>query len=182
MIEQKICPVNERPCRCDELSCELMKRVSKIFRKLSSNFDHEKLTTLSMLEKLGVTENISLNDIGAIIEGWRWKIGESCFSEAEVKTIYEKGLERGRAERQDSKLEFVDIDGQPRWYDIALFIRDNVGQLSPGWETDFANDIPSKVFNRSPSPKQAKWILKLFIQLGGRCEPAVLQAAYLRAQ
>ena len=86
-------------------------------------------------------------------------------------------IAKGRAEQQDNNLEFYDSDGRPRWYDMAVYCQRNAGQLRSQWEKDFIADIAGKVLGRVPSPKQARCILKIFVKLGGDCDPKI-QAAY----
>jgi hypothetical protein len=186
-MTERTCPVNARPCRCDAAAadtklhpCMLVKRIGKLIRLLGSDYDGEMMSAVQALKRFCATENVSLNDIALLVEGCNGKIEERRYSESDAEMIFAKGMERGRTEQQDTKLEFFDIDGQPRWYDITLFNRNNVGQLRNDWEIEFTNDIVGKMFAGRPSPKQAKHILKIFLKLGGHCDPAI-QATYLFA-
>jgi hypothetical protein len=100
-------------------------------------------------------------------------------SDADAKAIFERGIAKGRAEQQESNLEFYDGDGRPRWYDMAVYCQRNAGRLRSQWEKDFIADIAGKVLGSVPSPKQARCILKIFIKLGGDCDPKI-QAAYFQ--
>jgi hypothetical protein len=96
---------------------------------------------------------------------------EQKYSEADAEIIFERGKEAGRAESSSKELEYFDIDGNPRWYEITVFNRDNVEQLRNAWMKEFTVDIIDKVLGREPTPKQARWILRIFVKLGGTCSP-----------
>jgi len=62
---------------------------------------------------------------------------------------------------------FHDSDGQPRWNAIALFCQNNHQRLRPS-EQGFIDDMAGKTMWREPTEKQAKWLLSIFLRLGGR--------------
>jgi hypothetical protein len=153
------------------------KRIAKLFRSLSSDFDGEVLGAVAAMKRLFAAEGLSFHDIATVIESCNGEIEERKYSDADAKAIFERGMAKGRAEQQESNLEFYDDDGRPRWYDMAVYCQRNAGQLRSQWEKDFIADIAGKVLGRVPSPKQARCILKIFVKLGGDCDPKI-QAAY----
>jgi hypothetical protein len=155
------------------------KRIAKLFRSLSSDFDGEVLGAVAAMKRLFAAEGLSFHDIATVIESCNGEIDERKYSDADAKIIFERGVAKGLAEQQDINLEFFDCDGRPRWYEMAVFCQRNVGQLCSPWERDFVADIAGKMLERTPSPKQARCILKIFVKLGGYCDPK-LQAAYFQ--
>lgn len=153
------------------------KRIATMFRLLNSNFDGEVLGAVAAMKRLFAAEGLSFHDVATVIESCNGEIEERKYSDADAKAIYERGKEEGRAEQQGNDLEFFDIDGNPRFYDITVFNRDNVGRLRSAWEKEFTNDIVGKVLGNPPSRKQAQCILKIYVKLGGHCDPKI-QARY----
>ena len=153
------------------------KRIAKLFRSLSSDFDGEVLGAVAAMKRLFKIEGLSFHDIATVIENCDGMIEEKKYSDADAKVIFERGLAKGRAEQQDNNLEFFDGDGRPRWYDIAVHCQRNAARLRSQWEKEFVADIAGKVLGAEPSLKQARCILKIFVKLGGQCDPGV-QARY----
>jgi hypothetical protein len=108
-----------------------------------------------------------------VIENCNGEIEERRYSDADAKIIYErgmeKGLEKGRAERQ-APPEFYDEAGLPRWNEIALFCQRNEARLD-SWQRTFVSDMAGKTLLREPTEKQAKHLLAIFIKLGGHYDP-----------
>ena len=149
------------------------KRIAKLFRSLSSDFDGEVLGAVAAMKRLFAAEGLSFHDIATVIESCNGEIEDRKYSDADAKTIFERGIAKGRAEQQDINLEFSDGDGRPRWYDMAVYCQRNAGQLRSPWEKKFVADIAGKVLGTAPSPKQARCILKIFVKLGGYCDPKI---------
>jgi hypothetical protein len=149
------------------------KRIAKLFRLLSSDFDGEALAALSKMKQLFATEGLSFNDLAVVIESCNGEIEERKYSDADAKVIFERGVEKGRTEAGQKDLEFFDAGGEPRWYDMAVFLQQHVDRLRPGFEKEFATDIAAKMLDYTPSPKQARIILKLFVKLGGVCDAKI---------
>jgi hypothetical protein len=154
-------------------------KIAKLFRSLSSDFDGEVLSVVAAMKRLFAAEGLSFHDIATVIESCNGEIEDRKWSDADAKAIFERGIAKGRAEQQSSNpdLEFFDCDGRPRWYEMAVFCQRNVGRLRSAWEKEFAGDIAGKVLGKEPSHKQAQCILRIFVKLGGYCDPKV-QAAY----
>ena len=153
------------------------KRIAKLFRLLGSSFEGEAHNALRKMKGLLKTEGLTFSDIAQVIESCNGEIEEKKYSDADAEIIYRRGVEKGRGERHEDELEFFDSFGQPRWYDIAVFCRDRVDRLRGEWEKQFAADMPGKMLEHEPSPKQARCILRIFVKLGGRCDPSI-KAAY----
>jgi hypothetical protein len=179
-MTDRICPLNQRPCHCDANAadkkfhpCMLAKRVSKLVRLMGSNFEGEAMAAVTGLRRLLASEGL-FNDLATLIENCDGQIEEKKYSDADAENIFNRGINRGRAEeaqRRELPPEFYDTDGQPRWNEIALFCLKHVAQLRNDWERDFVTDMAGKTLWRQPSPKQAKHLLAIFIRLGGVYEP-----------
>jgi hypothetical protein len=124
------------------------KRIAKLFRLLTSDFDGEVLSAARRMKQQLVAEGLSLNDIATVIENANGEIEERKYSDSDAEIIFAKGVEKGRAEearKQEVPPEFYDIDGRPRWYEIAMYCQQKRTQLRGEWERNFANDMPSKI-------------------------------------
>ncbi len=98
------------------------KRIAKLFRSLSSDFDGEVLGAVAAMKRLFAAEGLSFHDIATVIESCNGEIEDRKYSDADAKAIFERGMAKGRAEQQDNNLEFFDGDGRPRWYDMAVYL------------------------------------------------------------
>lgn len=165
------CQLTREACRrvppCEpHLPCWLAQRFAKLLSQLSEPSSvHAAVTALnSML----AAEKLNFSDIANVLE-------EQRYSVEDMQHALNKGKELASRElgSRDPELEFFDIDNRPRWYEIAVFNRDNIARLRRDWEKEFTIDIVDKVMAREPSPKQAQWILKIFVNLGGYCDPKV---------
>jgi hypothetical protein len=106
-----------------------------------------------------------------VIENCNGEIEEKKWSDADAEIIFSRGVEKGRTEearKHEAPPEFYDTDGQPRWNEIALFCQNNIARLRNDWERTFINDMAGKTLLRRPSEKQAKYLLAIFVKLGGR--------------
>jgi hypothetical protein len=155
------------------------KKITRLFRMLSSPYDGEAHNALTKLKRLLETERLTFNDIAVLIENHGGEIEEKKYSDADADIIFLRGVEKGRAEEQRKQAappEFYDVDGGPLWIEIAQFCQQNIGRLHDNWERTFINDMAGKVLLREPSEKQAKHLLAIFVKLGG---PYARQAAHL---
>jgi hypothetical protein len=147
------------------------KRIAKLFRLLNSSHDGEVVAAVTAMKRLFVSEGLSFNDLATVIESCNGEIEERKYSDSDAEIIFARGVEKGRAEesqKQKAPPEFYDADGNPRWYEIAVFCRDHSqsNKLSD-WEREFVTDMPSKMLRYEPSPKQAKYLIAIFVKLGG---------------
>jgi hypothetical protein len=151
------------------------KRIAKLFRLLASDFDGEVLNAARRMKQRLGSEGLSFNDIATVIENANGEIEERKYSDTDAEIIFAKGVEKGRAEearKQTAPPEFYDADGQPRWYEIAVYCQQNSTQLRDEWERNFANDIPPKIIKYGrPTEKQIPHLLAIFVKLGGYYDP-----------
>jgi hypothetical protein len=148
------------------------KRIAKLIRLLASDFDGEVLNAVRRMKQQLVTDGLSFNDIATIIESANGEIAERKYSDGDAEIIFRRGVAKGRAEETrnrppDHPPEFYDTDGQPRWNAMAMFCQENHKRLRPG-EQEFVDDMAGNTMWRQPTAKQAKWLLSIFIRLGGR--------------
>jgi len=155
------------------LSEPFAKKIAKLIRLLSSDFEGEILNVVARIKQVLAAGGMSFHDIATVIENCDGEVEERKWSDSDAKAIYERGKEKGVGERQEDGLEFYDADAQPRWYEIAVFNQRNVDRLLGSWEKDFSNDMPSRMLWNTPSHKQAQQMLRIFVKLGGYCDPKV---------
>jgi hypothetical protein len=146
------------------------KRIATLFRMLSSDFEGEVLNAVAAMKRLFAAEGLAFNDIATVIESCNGEIEELKYSDSDAEIIFARGVEKGRAEQvrvQERPPEFYDADGHPRWNAIALFCQKNHQRLRPA-EQGFVDDMAGNTLWREPSEKQARWLLSIFLRLGGR--------------
>jgi len=132
---------------------------------------------VTAMNNMLAAERLSFSDLANVLE-------EQRYSAVDMQHALNKGKEIASREvgnqQQNGALEFFDGDGEPRWYEIAVFCRDNVEKLRSDREKEFVNDMPGKVLSfGQPTSAQAKWLLSVFVKLGGRCA-ANIQARYFQ--
>jgi hypothetical protein len=145
-------------------------KVGKLFRLLASDFDGEVLNAARRMKRLLGAKGLSLSDIATVIESCNGEIEERKYSDSDAEIIFARGVEKGRGEearKREAPPEFYDADGRPRWNEIALFCRKHSARLSSDWERQFVSDMAGKTLWREPSEKQAKYLLGIFVKLGG---------------
>jgi hypothetical protein len=90
----------------------------------------------------------------------------------EARLIYEEGKKKGLVEekRKQQETEYFDIDGEPRWYEIACYCEQNSNSDKlTDWEREFISDMPSKMIKYGrPTEKQERFLIAIFVKLGGR--------------
>ena len=153
----------------------IAKRVAKLFRLLASDFDGEVLNAARKMKQQLIAEGVSFNDIATVIENANGEIEERKYSDADAEIIFAKGVEKGRTEearKQQVAPEFYDADGQPCWYEVAVFCQQNSARLRSEWERNFATDIAGRIVKfGEPTEKQIPHLLAIFVKLGGRYDP-----------
>jgi hypothetical protein len=148
------------------------KRIATLFRLLGSNFEGEVLGAVSAMKRLFAAERLTFHDIASVIESCNGEIEELKYSDADAKAFFERGVEKGREEavrnsHQIVPADYYDADGQPHWNAIALFCQQHHDRLRPA-EVQFVDDMAGSTMWRAPSEKQGKWLLTIFLRLGGR--------------
>jgi len=141
----------------------IAKRIAKLLRLLASPHNGERANAVTMMQRTLAAERLSFNDIAIVIENHQGEIEERKYSDA--------GVEKGRKQeirKEQAPPEFYDVEGQPRWQEIALFCQNNIARLRSEWERTFINDMAGNTLWRDPTPKQAKHLLAIFVKLGGK--------------
>lgn len=143
------------------------KRLAKLFRLLGSDFDGEVLNAARRMRQQLTAEGLNFNDVAIVIENASGEIEKLKYSDDDAKKIYEQGLAEGRAAGVREPPEFYDEDGEPRWHEMALFCQRNAPRLKEN-ELTFIDDIAARTLWHEPTEKQSRWLLSIFIRLGGR--------------
>jgi hypothetical protein len=173
-----VCPLNKRPCRCDPAAidrkfqpCALAKRIGTLIRLMGSDFEGEATGAVAGLRRLLPGEGLTFGDIAIAIENCNGEIEQLKYSDTDAEAIYtrgvEKGREKGRAEAEVGPAEYFESDGTPKWPEIAMFCQ-RKGERLHETERDFVDDMAGSTMWRIPTEKQGKWLLSIFIKLGGR--------------
>jgi hypothetical protein len=150
----------------------IAKKIARLFRLLGSDQDGEVLASVAAMKRLFAAERLSFHDIATVIENCNGEIEELKYSDTDVAIIFARGVETGREEESRKKEQIVptdyyDADGQPRWNAIALFCQKNDDRLRPT-EQKFIDDMVANTMWRQPTEKQGRWLLTIFLRLGGR--------------
>jgi hypothetical protein len=144
------------------------KRLATLVRLiLGSSFEGEVQASIAAAKRLLASESLSPNDLGTVIENANGEIEALKYSDSDADKIYKQGLAEGRAEGVRESPEFYDENGEPRWHEVAMFCQQNAPRLR-GNEQEFIDDMAGRTMWREPTEKQAKWLLSIFIRLGGR--------------
>jgi hypothetical protein len=148
------------------------KRIANLFRLLSSQFDGEVLGAVAAMRRLFQAEKLTFHDIASVIESCNGEIDEKKFSEADAQVIFERAFAMGRAEeavkqQRFAPADYYDADRQPRWDAIARFCQRKSERLRPS-EQKFVDDMAGNTLWRTPTEKQARWLMTIFLRLGGR--------------
>lgn len=107
------------------------KRIARLFRMFGSPFEGEAHNALRVMKNLLEAEGLTFNDVAVLIENASGEIRQLKYSDDDAQTIFERGLEKGLAEaerRRELPPEFYNVDGTPRWYEIAEFCLKNSTQ------------------------------------------------------
>src|SRR6516165_6827596 len=114
-----------------------IERIADLFRLLESDFEGEVLGAVGAMKRLFQSEGLSFADIATVIANHQGEIEEKKYSDTNAEIIFQKGMAKGREEevrKQAAPPEFFDVDGQPRWYEIAVFCQQNSTKLRSEWE------------------------------------------------
>jgi hypothetical protein len=146
------------------------RRISKLFRRLSSDFEGEQLATLAALKRLLVSEGLSFSDVAMLIENGDPELAERKYTDGDAQQIFARGVEKGRAENRGVGLsaDYFDKDGEPRWAEMVKFCVANPALLSlkPN-EQEFVEELQVKLQWRAPSRAMGGFLLSIFWKLGG---------------
>jgi len=157
-----------------DLNESTAKRIAKLIRLISSEHEGEWSNAVRKLKLVLQNEGLTFNDLAAVIENCDGAIEERKYSDADAEIIFARGVEKGQEEesrKRQAPPEFYDLDGYPRWNEIALFCQKNTTRLRGDWERTFVNDMAGRTVWREPTEKQAKHLLAIFVRLGGYYDP-----------
>ena len=144
------------------------KRLGTMIAKIiGSDFDAEAMVARHAVRRLLASEGLSPNDVATVIENASGEIEKLKYSDDDAKKIYEQGLAEGHAAGVREPPEFYDEDGEPRWHEMALFCQRNAPRLKEN-ELTFIDDMAGRTLWHEPTEKQSRWLLSIFIRLGGR--------------
>jgi hypothetical protein len=152
------------------LSAKTATKIAQLFRMLSSPYENEAHNALRMMTRTLAAEGLSFNDVATVFDNAAGEIDGKLFSESDAKKIFERGLEKRRAEqarKQASPSDYYGEDGEPLWPEIAQFCHNSVDRLHSEWERTFIEDMSDKVYRYVLSEKQMKKLFAIFIKLGG---------------
>jgi hypothetical protein len=170
------CPFNNRACRCDPKAekrelrpCMLANRVSKFVRMFGSG-EYEADNALRKLRQLSLAEGLDFNDLAIVIENCEGILEEKKFSGIEMQWSFGQGVEKGRAEEARKRpphesTDYFDADGRPQNHAIAVYCQRHYQHLNDKTR-EFVDDMTGKTMWRALSPKQEKWLISIFRQLG----------------
>ena len=135
-------------------------KLAKLIRMLSSSNDGEVMAAVRAIQK-------TLNGAGADIHDLAARVkGGGKLSEAEMRKIYEAGVEAGKNDAAVDK-GFNSVDGLISWHDMAIYCAGHGGRLAPR-EQQFIEDMVRWTARREPSEKQGKWLHAIYVRLGRR--------------
>jgi hypothetical protein len=178
-MTERVCLLNNRVCCCDPEAtdeearpCALSRRIGKLVRRMGSNFEGEVIAAATALRRVQEAEGFTFNVLANVIES----IEERKYSDKDAKIIFMRGEEKGRREESDKQQappEFYDVDGSPRWYEIAVFCKDNKDRLRSEWERNFVTDdfIGGIIKFGKPTERQVPYLMGIFVKLGGYFDP-----------
>jgi hypothetical protein len=147
----------------------IAKRVGKLVRMFGSPFENERHVALTKLRALLEEDGLTFNDIATVIENANGEIEQLKYSDTDAEIIYARGVEKGRAEQARKPAlaeDFYDENKHPRWNAMAMFCLERRERMRPQ-ELSFVEDMAGRTLSYSLSEKQGKWLLALFIRLGG---------------
>jgi hypothetical protein len=175
-----VCPLNKHSCKCDVSApkdskfypCMLAKRLGTLVRLLGSSFEDEALNSARALRRVLPDEGLTFGDLALLIENCDGRLEALRYSEVEAKAIFERGVERGKAQTNGSgnfSGQYLDGFGQPLWKEVAKFCHENPGfaGLKPN-EQDVVEQAPYRLtrFGKLTRPTEG-FLLSIFWKLGG---------------
>ena len=160
------------------LNGPVAKRIAKLFRSLSSDFDGEILGAVAAMK--------------TAIRGRRAKLPRHRHGDRELqRRNRESQLQRrrrqghfrawhskGRAEQQDINLEFYDGEGRPRSYDMAVFCQRNAGSSAARGKSSSPTSLARCSEVRRAQSRQGA-SSRFSSSWEGYCDPKI-QAAYFQ--
>jgi hypothetical protein len=173
-----VCPLNKRSCQCDPSApkdskfypCRLAKRLGTMIRLLGSNFEDEALNTARAMRRFLPERGLNFSDLALLIENCDGRLEALCYSEAEAKAIFERGIERGKTQANGRCFSdrYFDDDGEPRWLEMAKYCQSNPAKTSlKSNEQEFIDELSAKLRWRTPTRPMSGFLLSIFWKLRG---------------
>jgi hypothetical protein len=150
----------------------LAKQIADRFRRLGSDFEGERNNAATALWRLLNANRISFNDLAVLIENHTGEIEELKYSDADAAVFFQKGVEKGQAEARESGAGGFWNGSEPQWAKITQWCQARSLRLRPK-EQEFIDDMAGRTQFREPTPKQAQWLISIFLRLGGRREASI---------
>jgi hypothetical protein len=147
----------------NDILAPIAKKLSLTLRLLSSDRDGDVAAAGRAIIRL-------LKSVGADIHTLAERLEKPGLTKAEMQKLYDAGYDNGvRAveNRQHGGIDFRNVDGSPKWHEIARYCEQHGDQLRPQ-ERSFINDMAAQTVWREPTEKQGKWLRSIFYRLGRR--------------
>lgn len=144
-------------------------RIADLVRMLGSDFEGEIVATQRALKRLLASRDVTFTDLGDAIE----KLATGGLEQAEMERVFNagraQGIEETRREQAEAKAAFgLKSDGSHDWEAIALHCQREKSRIEAKHH-QFVDDMASRLaWGCEPSEKQAKYLISIFRQLGGR--------------
>jgi len=139
---------------------KLMKKIAGIVRRLTSNQPGEVAASLETLGR--VLQSAGADVIHCIADRIEHHSG---LTDAEMKAVFDAGVERGRKQAKQA----ARINGGifPPAHDMAMWCRQQEHKLRDDWERTFINDIAARSLTRALTPRQEEKLRGIFLRTGG---------------
>jgi hypothetical protein len=178
MNESYICPLNQRPCSCDPTAadkklhpCISARRIGNQMRMFSSDFEGEAVNAFRALRRLVPTLGVTFNDVATVIENLNGAIEQYKYGDSDAKQFFDLGVQKGQERARESG-NGLWADGSPQWDKLALWCQEHSARLGPK-ERKFVDDMAGQTQFREPTPNQARWLISIFLKLGGKREASI---------
>jgi hypothetical protein len=182
-VTDHVCLLNNRTCQCDpdpaadekSRPCALARRIGKLIRLMASSSEGEATGATMALRRVQESEGFTFNVLANLIESFE----ERKYSDTDADIIFARGEAKGRSEelgKRQAPPEFYDVDGSPRWYEIAAFCKENSARLRSEWERNFVSDefVANIIKFGKPTERQVPFLMAIFVKLGGHYDPKTI--------
>jgi hypothetical protein len=115
---------------------------------------------------------LTFNDIATMVENCNGEIEQYKYSDNDAKGFFDLGVQKGQERAHESGTDFWP-GGVPQWGKIALWCQERSARLRPN-EQQFIDDMAGQTQFRGPTPKQAQWLISIFLKLGGKREATTI--------
>jgi hypothetical protein len=178
MSNDHLCPLNNRACSCDPTAadkklhpCIGARRIGTRVRMFATNFPNEADNAFHALQQLVSELGVTFNDIATVIENLNGAIEQYKYSDSDAKQFFDQGVRKGQEQARESG-NGIWAGGTPQWNKLALWCQEHSARLGPK-ERKFVDDMAGQTQFREPSPNQARWLISIFLKLGGKREASI---------